>query len=47
MTKHYTIEGTTIYADILALNEKEEAEDISRSELDEENWGTESRAENL
>lgn len=26
MAKHYTIEGTTIYADILALNEKEEAE---------------------
>ena len=26
MAKHYTIKGTTIYADILALTEKEEAE---------------------
>ena len=26
MAKHYTIEGTTIYADILALTAKEEAE---------------------
>ena len=26
MAKHYTVDGTTIYADILALTAKEEAE---------------------